>query len=123
MVRIDPPLPSDDHRPFDHIPQLSHISWPGVRLEAASCTVPDPFDIHLVFFTELPDEMLGQERDIIGPLPERRDLELEDIESVVEILTEVSIPFSIGWVTVRRSEDSVMSGSLQDIPGTGLSVR
>ena len=47
-----------------------------------------PGDLLVVRVGEFPQEVVGQERDVAGALAQRRDLHLDDVESVVQVLSE-----------------------------------
>jgi len=48
------------------------------------------------------EEVVGEQRDVLRALPQRRDADREDVQAVVEVFTE-AVPFDhLGEVPVRR---------------------
>ena len=55
---------------------------------------------------ELAQEVLQQERQVPAPLAQRRDLDVEDVEAVVEVLAEPALRDALAQVAVRRRDDA-----------------
>jgi hypothetical protein len=51
-------------------------------------------------------EVIGQKRHVIHPLPQRRDVDREHVEPVVEILAETPRPHRLLEVPVRGGDDA-----------------
>ncbi len=77
-----------DHRTFDHVLQFPHIPFPGTLHQDVHGLVGHrdrPFpDLGAV----LVQELLGKRRDIVPPLPERRNGDGEHVQPVEQVLAE-----------------------------------
>ena len=53
-----------------------------------------------------PNEMLDEQRNVLGPLTQRRHDQLDDVEAIVEVLAKSSA-FDLGFeVAIGRSDDA-----------------
>ena len=52
------------------------------------------------------EQLLGDERDVLAPLPQRRDVDRQDVEPEVEILAELAAADALAELAVRRREDA-----------------
>lgn len=58
-----------------------------------------------VFSAELTQKYPDQRIDVVGPAPERRQLEFDDAETVIEVFPERPLLHSIGERSVARGDD------------------
>ena len=68
-----------DDRPFEDILQLPDVSRPTVVHEQAHAGRAKPVDIDAVLARKALAELLGQDRDVFLPLPQRHDQDGHDI--------------------------------------------
>ncbi len=52
------------------------------------------------------EDRIGQHRDVVAPLAQRRQLQLDDVEPVEEVLAEAAAPHALRQVLVRRADDA-----------------
>ncbi len=76
------------HRPFHHVFQLAHVARPGVsqqqllgRLLEAAQRLARPFG-------RPGQEVLGQRQDVLGPVAQRRQVDVDDVQPVEQVLPE-----------------------------------
>ena len=70
---------------FEVVPELANVAWPGGDAEAGEEAWVQEREASLVIEREAPDELLGNERDVRGPLAQGRQMDPEDRESEVEV--------------------------------------
>src|SRR5207249_5901519 len=68
--------------------QLTDVAWP-VILEEDAHGVGWDFDFASVLGSELGEEMTDEHRDLLAPLAQRGDPDLEDVQAVVQIFPEL----------------------------------
>ena len=60
----------------------------------------DVADVLAEFVREALQEVVGQQRDVLAPLAQRRNADLDDVQAVVQILAELA--FGDGLLQIRR---------------------
>jgi hypothetical protein len=68
--------------------ELAHVAGPGVAHQAVQGVVVDAADGLAERLPRAPDEVVHEQRDVLAPLPERRDLHAHDVEAVEQVLAE-----------------------------------
>ena len=101
MDRLD--IPEDDETP-DEVLQLADIPRPRVFQEERE-GVRGELHGALVLATKFVQEVSCEERDRFPPLAKGRDADLDHIEAVVEILSELAVAEGNFEVPVGRSDD------------------
>ncbi len=95
----------EDERALDHVLELAHVAGPCVRRERAHEAVGHPLyrlaHPALLAGDEVPDE----ERDVLGPVAQRREADREDAEAVVEVGPEAPLAHLALDVAVRGGDD------------------
>ena len=90
-------------RALDDVAQLAHVAGPRVVAQALELLARD---LELLAARELPREVLDEQRDVVGPLAQRRHVHAHDGEPVVEILAEALRGDLGAQVAVRRGDDA-----------------
>src|SRR5262252_5587105 len=103
--RSDELLVATHHRPLDDIAQLADVAGPRVVAEAHHGRLVDPLDLPSVLLVELGDEGLYEERDVLGPLAQRRERDGQHVDPVVQVLPEGLVAHGLGGVAVGRGHD------------------
>ena len=103
--RLDQVAAGEDRRPLDHVAQLADVARPGVVLEQAHGVLVDALDRLAVARVELVQEGLDEERDVFLALAQRRQLDGEDVQAVVEILAQLAAADGFGRIDVGRGDD------------------
>src|SRR6185312_5721131 len=88
MTRFDPTGPRNDHRALDDITQLANVARPRIRLQQRARRVVHSFDGHAVLPAEFANEVSCQQRNVVGPLAEWRQRDLEYVEPVEQVLAK-----------------------------------
>ena len=91
---------------LDNILKLTHISRPVVGNQTSHTALGEPTAFDPMFFGKSIEEVVGEDLHIAGAFAERRDLDGENIEAVVEILTEVAFLNGLEQVAVRCRKDA-----------------
>src|SRR5262245_49242856 len=91
---------ADDHRALDVVTQLAHVARPRVCDHGLQRRLVDGLDVLVVLGVELVDEGADQQRDVLPPLPERRDVQADDVQPVVEVLAEGPILHALDGILV-----------------------
>src|SRR5207245_1149303 len=94
-----------DHR-FDEVAQLAHVAGPvGVHQDLERLR-GDAVELAVVGGRELRDEAPHQERDVRPPLAQRRQIDVEDVEAVEEVVPEAAQGDLLLQGLVGRGDDA-----------------
>src|SRR5258706_5349594 len=93
-----------DDEPLDHVAQLAHVAGPVVRQEVGERLDRDGLGPLAVLRREERDEVGDQQREVFPALPQRRHLDRDDVQAVVEILAERAGRDALGQVLVGGSQ-------------------
>jgi hypothetical protein len=105
VFAADPLTVGDGHQPFDEVLQFADVARPGITqkcIHDLRVNLPDCLEIEAV---ELFQEDLDEQRYVLDSLAQRRDLDGEDTQPIVEVATKrfgLDHPVQID---VRRSDD------------------
>ena len=80
-----------DASPANHIPQLSDITGPGKVLQPSHGRFGDRPDLRTGLVLECINKSLAEQIHIAHPLPERGNVNLQDIQAVIEVITEAPL--------------------------------
>jgi hypothetical protein len=83
--------PAHHHRVFHAVPQLPYVAGPVVGVEGGPGLFVYAFHRFTVLFGKFPEESGDQERDIVFPVPQGRDVDVYHIQPEVEILPEIPL--------------------------------
>src|SRR6476659_9130303 len=79
-----------NQQPLERIPELANVSWPvHVRQDLHGSGIQNARRNALAL-GQRAHEVRREQRNVLTPLPQRRDVERNDVETIVEILTEAS---------------------------------
>jgi len=92
--------------PADLVRQLPNIAGPGIGLDRLDRLLRKPQDLLPHLLAHPLQEELGHEEDVFAPLPERRDVDHDHAEPVVEVLPEPAVRNRLFEVHVRRGDDA-----------------
>src|SRR5262245_30306385 len=89
---------------LDHILQLADVSRPRMATERLPRLARDHIDAAVHAAGKLADEVIDENVDVLRPLTEGRYRDREDVEAVVEIVTEAALFDHPGEIPVRRRD-------------------
>src|SRR5437660_4848564 len=103
---LERPAAGKDHRALDQVRELADVPGPSVPTERVQRLARD--DLHpAVHGTREPlDEVAHQGRNVLGPLAERRGMDREHVQPVVEIVPEPLLFHHPKEVAVRRGDEA-----------------
>ena len=87
---------------FQGVAQLADVAEPGQRLQEAQRLRQQRQAPRL----EAAQEVLGQRLDVLGPLAQRRQVDLEDVEAEEQVVAEAALGDAARQVLVRRGQDA-----------------
>ena len=93
------------HHGLDQIPELADVAGPGRVHQPLERLRRDPPEGALVGPGKLPDEPPDQEGDVAPPLPQRRKIDVEDVEPVVEVVPEFAQGHRVSQRPVGGGDD------------------
>jgi hypothetical protein len=107
ILRIEPSPPLDDHGLLHHSLELADVPEPGMAGEAFEGAVPHTVDREPVAGVDRPADVLDQNREVVEPRAEWRDLEddMSERYAIVEeaMLQEAGARLTEGPRAKRRS--------------------
>lgn len=86
--------------------ELAHVTRKSLGLHVVQSALGQPLWLDPQFTCTFLQEMLDQQRDVLAPLPERRQTQTNHVESVKEIFPEHALSDTILKILVRRGNDS-----------------
>ena len=75
----------EHHHALHEIAQLAHVPRPRILHEHLHRVRRDPVERPVVLRRELLDEPAHEERDVLAPLAQRRQINAEHVQPVVEV--------------------------------------
>ena len=97
-------LAHDDHR-LDDVLELADVAGPPVRAERGHGVGWDEV-VDRTVVALLAEEVLDEERDVLGTLAKRRDREHDDRDAVVEVEPEAAVVDLGAQIAVRRGDEA-----------------
>ena len=91
----------EDHRALDDVLQLADVAGPVIRAERGHGRLTDPAERLPDLARGLARAVLGEERDVLGPLPQRRHPDREHVEPEEEVGAEPPLAHRFLQVPVR----------------------
>jgi len=106
MMTLDIAVIAQHDRSFDVVLQFPDIARPVVVHKLCGCGRRDAVDFLSMLSAVFLNEMVGQEHDVGPAFSQWRHDDRKDIEPIVEILAEFSLPDGYRQVLVRCGNDS-----------------
>src|SRR5262249_20754843 len=97
---------TERNHPFYQVFKLTHISWPFERHQSLHNLRRNGFPFQAVTFTELRDKCLYEQRNVFAPLAKRWEVDWNDIQSVIEVLTESTLTHHAFKICACRGDNS-----------------
>src|SRR4051794_7585692 len=102
VLGLDEVAVGEDRRALHHVPQLADVARPGILLEDLQRLLLHRPHRLAVARVELGEERLDQQGHVFLAIAQRRQLEREHVQPVVEILAELAGAHGVGRVLVGR---------------------
>ena len=80
-----------DHGPLDSVLQLAHVAGPVVAHDPVPGRVLESGDRLAVLLGEAPEELVGEELDVVRSLAQWRQIDLHDSETIVQVLAQLVV--------------------------------
>ncbi len=96
----------DQDRAFDGVLQFAHVAGPPVPNQHVVRGRREPPHRLLVALAELLEEVLAQQRDVLGTHPERRHLQRDGVDAEVEVLAQLAFAQRHVEIDVRRTDET-----------------
>src|SRR5690606_24360039 len=105
IVHADALVRAQDGQPLDEVLELADVARPVIVREACEGLVREG-DSRAPLLDALVDQVANQLRQIVEPLPERRNANREDVEAEIKVLSELPLSDARLEVPVRRGDDA-----------------
>src|SRR5918996_1460230 len=89
-----------------HILQFANVTWPIILQEVLDGVLTHAWKRLIAVTTVLADEMLDQHRNIAFTFAQRRDVQRNDIQAIIEIFAKLSRRHMIFQTSIGRGYDS-----------------
>src|SRR3989454_7923637 len=96
----------EDHGPLDEVGKLAHVPGPRIPAEGVERLARDHLDVSVHRAGEALHEETDQRGDVLGSLPQRRDVDGEDVQAIVEVVAEALLLDQPSEVAVRRGDQT-----------------
>ena len=106
----DDVVAGQDRRPLDDVFQLAHIARPVVIDQRAHRALGNLGDLLAELGADRLEEVIGQRRDVVLALAQRRDMDREDIDSVKEVVAETAVGDHALEVLIGRGDQPEIGG-------------
>ena len=103
---------ADDHGALERIAQFAHISRPGVVVELVEYGLADCRHFAAMLLAHFRKQKLNQGRNVFLVFPQRRHVNIEDIEAVVEIAAQFASRHGLVGNLIRGREHADIDRSL-----------
>ena len=95
----------EDRGPLEHVAQLPHVARPAVREQRRLGLVGDAGRCAAERAAEFIEELRGERDDVFGSLPQRRQVDVEHLQAVEQVLAEVAALHGGAQVAIGRGND------------------
>src|SRR3990170_2772787 len=99
------PIARERDGALDHVLQLAHVPGPPVLEEPGHGLLAEPFEPLPQGPRDPPEEVLGQERDVFGSLPEAGEPDRDHGQAIIEVLPELPLLDERQEVPVGRRDE------------------
>src|SRR3954464_3836103 len=114
MFNVNGVIPAPEHCSFHHVTQLADVTGPGVGEQHLAGPIVDPPDILSIFRAEAPQEMFGQDKGVLAPLPQGRKVEEDHRETEVQVAPEPAVLDLSLEVAIGGREDAHVDLAVTD---------
>jgi hypothetical protein len=105
MMGFDDAICTENDGPFDTVFQFPDIPRPMIIHEQVRCRSGDAREFSVQFPGVFLNEMIGEEDNVRLALPQRRNDDGENVQSVIEIFPEFSFSYELFQIPVCRGDN------------------
>ena len=91
---------------FENVLQFADIPGPSVIAQASHGFLADSLDAFADAHGELVDQEMDEQRDVLLAIPQRRQMDGEDVETIVQVLAERLLADRLEQVAVGGRDDA-----------------
>ncbi len=102
---VDHAVVGHHDEPVHDVAKLAHVAGPVIALEDVHGRVRERRSRLAGLVGDLAREVAGQQKDVVPPLPERRQIQGDDVDPEVEVLAELPLLHEAEKVLVRGRDD------------------
>src|SRR5712675_1387609 len=100
MLRGNKPALAQDRRPLERVAKLPDVAWPFVPEQRVLGVAGEPGRRAAKRLADVLKERVGEQQDVAFALTKRWNLDIEHLEAIVQILTEIAAFDSFSQVAV-----------------------
>ncbi len=90
IVDVDDVTVGQHHAAFDHVLQLAHVARPFIGAEVVDGAGSEAMHLPVVLKGKLAQKMAGQNGNVLAPLAQGRQMDVDHVQPVEEVLAEPS---------------------------------
>ena len=106
MLACDGAAIGCDGGTLQNVAQFAHISGPGVGLEEFHNVGANAGDFFFVFSGDVGEQVVHQQRQIFFVLAQRWKMDVENVQSEIEVLAQVSVGDRLFGIFVGGGDDA-----------------
>ena len=118
VVEFDFSGTGEHRQPFRQILELTDVARPVVIHHSLHGFVADGLDSRTAFLARDVEKMMYQQWKILDPIAQRRNLDRQHVQAVVEVFSKATLFDQVGQVLMGRRDDANV-----DFPGLGRADR
>src|SRR5690606_10554647 len=104
VAELDRVAARQDDGPLDRVLQLAYVARPAIRRNVLERAVAETLDVLALLVRETAQELLGQHAHVRTALTQRRQIDRNHRESMVQVLAQLAIAQRFLDVLVRRCD-------------------
>src|SRR6266478_7919751 len=101
---LERPTRREDHRALDQVRELAHVAGPRIRAQRVQRLGRNDLDVPVHRAREPVNEVPDERGNVLGALAQRRHVDGEDVEAVIEVVAETLLVDHRAEIAVRRRD-------------------
>src|SRR5437016_8552570 len=95
---------------FERVRQLAHVAGPVIGAQPRERLLGDPGHRLAALTRRAPHQVIDEQRNVLAPLAQRRELERHHLQAIVEVLAEAPLLDGSRQLAVGRRDDAHVDG-------------
>ena len=95
-----------DDGPLNNVLQFPNVTGPPIGQQAFHGFSADAFNALANAHRELLNQKMGQQRNVAGPIAQRRHLDWKDVQTVIQILAKCPFMHGLVEISIRRCDNT-----------------